>query len=198
MAQSQYGTWWQDKDEEWYQLIYGHLRVQHEAFIDWAREIPLNTILEVGCGSAIYSDFFLNYKYTGIDISQKAINHAIRLRPKKGHKFMAGDFLQSDSKGQFDLVFSHSVIDHVYDINKFLLKIYNLSKKYIWITCFNGWNDQISEHQYEKFKEGYYINKVSIKEITRILDAFGSYFDIYPLPYGVGKTATIIKVIKDG
>mgnify|MGYP000844989202 FL=1 len=65
---------------------------------------------------------FKNLKYTGIDLSPKSLELA-KQNFKSGN-FISGDFLTMELNTDYDLILSLDVIDHVYDPDKFLEKIY--------------------------------------------------------------------------
>ena len=58
--------------------------------------------------------------YTGLDFSESGIDYC---KQNSDFEFIAGDFIKMDLSGKYDLVFSHAVIDHVYDPDLFLEKI---------------------------------------------------------------------------
>jgi SAM-dependent methyltransferase len=180
-------------------MIYRHLRKQHQEFQAWCTQIEFNSILEVGCGTGLYADFFPTKRYVGVDISETAIISAHEKRGTPIHVFECMDYIadkQLDGM-KFDLVFSHSVIDHVYNINEFIRKLFNNTAKYLWITCYNGYFNDLGEHVYEPY-DGFYINKISIPRIKAILEPTNAYYEIFPLEYNPNKPpATIIKVIKN-
>ena len=87
---------------------------------------------------------------------------------------MAGDFLKIDFSKKFDLVFSHAVVDHVYDMDSFILKIINLSKKYSYITAYRGFFPELKKHKINwNNEDGSYYNDLSIPQIKKIFKENG-------------------------
>ena len=104
---------------------------ENSVYIDFtgyisARRKMIKTVLEVGCGAGVYPikypKLFDGLQYTGNDFSENNIKN---LKKRSKFNFIAGDFIKMDMNQTYDLVFSHAVIDHVYDIDAFLLNIVN-------------------------------------------------------------------------
>lgn len=79
--------------------------------------------LDFGCGNGVLSDILRQalpgWQISGTDISEVAVEHA-RQRYPQCTFFMSGE----ESRGQqFDLVFSHHVLEHVFDLNETLGEI---------------------------------------------------------------------------
>lgn len=75
-------------------------------------ENPKN-ILDVGCGSGVYSKIFPSAEYTGVDISEDIIEYA-RSRGLKVIKCDIEDGLPFEDK-TFDAALSMDVMEHTYD-----------------------------------------------------------------------------------
>lgn len=86
------------------------------------------TILDIGCGVGLFTKSWIDngFDYTGID----QINYAVEIAKTKypEGRFETADILNYE--GSFDIVFSHTVLQHVHKNFKdlFLQKIYNLIK----------------------------------------------------------------------
>jgi len=65
-------------------------------------------------------ELFTDIKYTGIDISKIAIEYC---KNNFDFEFICGNFIKLNISQKYDLIYSHAVIDHVYDI---LLLLVNL------------------------------------------------------------------------
>ncbi len=71
---------------------------------------PLN-ILEVGCGTAAISNGFLKneIEYTGIEFDENIYKFAI----SKSRNVIFGDFLKTNFKTKFDILFASQVVEHI-------------------------------------------------------------------------------------
>ena len=131
----------------------------------------VKSVLEVGCSVGLFPrtfpHLFKNIEYTGIDISE----HSIDICKKSAHgEFICGDFLNLDLSKKYDLVFSFHVIDHVADVDLFLKKIIEYSKKYSYISSYRGYFPDLEQHKIQyRNDQGIYYNDISIKQIERIL-----------------------------
>jgi len=98
------------------------------------RELPLpekGELLDFGCGNGVFTEVLKHalpqWKIYGCDISEVAISHA-----KK--RFLDGEFFISDNDNpylvnkKFDFIFSHHVLEHVFDIRKTLIEINSFLK----------------------------------------------------------------------
>ena len=91
------------------------------------RSLPLpetGEALDYGCGNGVFTDLLRQalpkWKIYGSDISQNAINNA-KLRFPECTFFVSDNDLKSDLK--FDFLFSHHVLEHVFDIEKAMSEI---------------------------------------------------------------------------
>ena len=186
---SSYGKTWQEKEGgeqiDWYNRMHESHKIQHQDFIQYLKTRKnLETVLEVGCGTGVYpiklKELFANIKYTGIDISETAIKQCKKNSP---FEFIAGDFIKLDISRKFDLVFSHAVVDHVYDMDEFIAKIVNLTKKYAYITAYRGFFPDLKKHKMNWHNEdGSFYNDFSIIQINKKLKEMGlNEFDIRSL-----------------
>ena len=178
-----YGEYWeQNGDRNMYKLFYSRQPNIHSYFNKWVDSIRPKSVLEVGCGDGIYSrSTFKNLnEYTGIDISRLAISEAQGQSVNMNHKFISGDFIKIDYNKKSDLVFSHSVIDHVYDINRFVEKALGLTNQYLYITAYNGFWPSLDKHEYREESTGTcYLNRVSTKELKSLFPqlTFNTFVD---------------------
>jgi SAM-dependent methyltransferase len=87
-------------------------------------------ILDVGCGAGDFCDFFRNLGFDaeGTDLSHAAIAHAQRTYPDIA--FHAGDIeaLLPAAARSFDVAFSSEVIEHLFDVARWLGAINQLLK----------------------------------------------------------------------
>ena len=109
-----YGKVW-TKDNQWYNEIHNANPLLHEDFIRYFKDKKeTKTVLEVGCGTGIYpiqmKGLFTGKQYTGIDISENAIEYC---KNNSEFEFICGDFIKMNITKRYDLVYSHAVVDHV-------------------------------------------------------------------------------------
>ena len=173
MTKNFYGKVWVGQDDLWYSDMFEHRPLLHKNFISYMKsKNDIKTVLEIGCGTGIYpikfrKELFFNMHYTGIDISESAIQHC---KDNSDFNFICGDFLKIDINQKFDLVFSHGAIDHVYDIDLFLKKIANLSRKHAYISAYYGYYPELNSHEMKYFEnDGYYLNKLSVFKTQQTL-----------------------------
>ncbi|HET6458352.1 MAG TPA: class I SAM-dependent methyltransferase [Nitrosopumilaceae archaeon] len=166
IGKSTYGKVW-TKDNQWYNEIHNANPLLHEDFVRYIKEKKdVKTVLEIGCGTGIYpiqmKEIFEGIQYAGIDISENAIEYC-----KKNSKFefICGDFIKMDITKRYDLVYSHAVVDHVYDIDAFISKMVKISKKYTYINSYRGYFPEMKEHKMTwDGHDGCYFNDLSIQQ----------------------------------
>jgi len=174
-----YGKTWQEKDGEdqvkWYDKMHKSHQVQHEDFLKFLKIKEPRTVLEVGCGTGVYpiklKELFSDKEYTGTDISETAIKQC---KQNSSFEFIAGDFLKLNFTKKFDLVFSHAVVDHVYDMDAFVLKIVELTKQFAYITAYRGYFPELKKHKMNwNNDDGSYYNDFSIIQIKEKFNEIG-------------------------
>lgn len=73
------------------------------------KNIPQDTIFEIGCGTAPMLNTFKPKKYVGVDIEKKFITLARKTHPQKNYEFYVGDGRNVEIKDNFDIIlFSHT------------------------------------------------------------------------------------------
>jgi len=173
-GKSSYGSKdWAKANYKWYEEIHDSNNILHENFIEYFNQIKSNiqSVLEVGCGTGIYpirhKDIFQKLNYTGIDFSETNIEYC---KNNSKFNFINGDFIKMDTKVQFDLVFSHAVVDHVYDIDTFLINLIKSCKKYAYINSYRGFFPDINKHEMKwRDEDNCYYNNISIKQVKKVL-----------------------------
>lgn len=171
-SKPKYGKSWPGKNNEWYTDIHDANYLLHEDFIAYLKnKKDVKSILEIGCGTGIYpirsKELFKNIQYTGIDISSSAIDYC---KKKSNFEFICGDIIEMKFDRKFDLVFSHAVIDHVYDINQFVSKIIDATEKYAYINSYRGYFPKLKNHKMKwDGHDACYFNDISISEIKNLL-----------------------------
>jgi len=189
---SKYGEWWRtnDLDENWYRRIFANRSRAHEFFLDWLGGLirqgkRINSILEVGCGRGEpYARLLREHGYVGVDISEKEIDFC---RQRYGpDRFVVADVVAQPLQDQYDLVFAHAVVDHVYDINRFLKNLWAMTTMDLYVSSYRGWFPRLDTHDYN-WEEAYtcYNNRVSPAEARSTLEAEGaSKLEIFPVYVG--------------
>jgi len=186
-----YGSWWNNNEKglDWYEEIFNSRRVVHEAFLDWVRSLDAQgrgpcSILEVGCGRAItYPEFFKARRYFGFDVSAKEIDWCRLHRASPGHEYGHGDIIEARFAEKFGLVFSHAVIDHVYDINAFLAALVGASSGWVYVTSYRGWFPDLASHTYRwNETDTCFYNDISAPETKALLGRLGCrHIRVFPL-----------------
>jgi len=201
---SEYGKWWQQESvtEKLYDNIWKRRPGLHNDLKNFIMERKnIENILEIGCGDGGYpiklKKLFEGKQYTGIDISKPAIESC---KKKSNFEFICSDFLKFHFEKKFDLVFSNAVIDHIYDIDLFLKKIMDLTKKYAYINAYRGYNPNLEKHvmKWEK-KLSCYHNELSHKQIINLFlknDLSKNEFSIRPIQVGENANFPIQTIIE--
>ena len=71
-------------------------------------------------------------------------------------------------------MFSHALIDHVYDVDLFIEKIVQSSKRFAYITAYRGYFPDLENHVMRRNNlEGSYYNDISIKQLSKKLAEMG-------------------------
>ena len=178
-AKANYGKIWQEKlgDEQiqWYEGMHKSCLKMHDDFKEFLREKRPSSILEIGCGAGYYpinlKDLFIDKEYVGIDISETAIEFC---KSRSSFNFICTDFLKKNIDRKFDLIFSHALIDHVYDIDLFIEKIIKSCNRFVYVTAYRGYFPDLEKHVMRRNNlEGTYYNDVSIKQLTKKIYGYG-------------------------
>ena len=171
-GKSKYGNReWKEANNDWYESMHDGNYLLHEDFIKYFKEKSSAHILEVGCGTGIYpirnKELFANKYYTGIDFSQENIHYC---KKNSQFRFISGDFITMDINEKFDLVFSHAVLDHVYDIQKFISKIVQVTKKFAYINTQMGYFPDLKKHKMKWNDDDHcYYNDLSVIQLKENL-----------------------------
>ena len=176
LKKSSYGKNWQKVDPDFYSRIYNYRPLLHQNFLEYLKnKEDVKSVLEIGCGIGTYPIEFKKYfdkkDYLGIDIGNPAIKYC---KQNSNFEFMCGDIIDMELDKKFDLVFSHAVIDHVYDIDAFIKKIVNLSKKHVYVSAYRGYFPDLDVHKMRWDNEkGCYYNDLSIEQLKNNLLRMG-------------------------
>lgn len=167
-----YGKYWQEIDSTDYDTWFQARPDLHRSFVNFLKDkADVRTVLEVGCGNGAYpitlKELFLDKEYEGVDFGSPAIEFC---RKHSDFKFHLGDFITMKLDKKYDLVFSHAVIDHVYDIEAFLSKIVQVCNKYAFISSYRGYFPDRKKHvMLWDNQMGCYFNDLSPEEIKKHL-----------------------------
>ncbi len=174
-----YGKTWKEKDGseqiKWYDSMHESLPILHEDFIDYLKSKSPKSVLEVGCGTGYYpiklKELFSNIEYTGTDISESALKQC---RSNSPFEYMSGDFIKMNFSKKFDLVYSHGVIDHVYDLDAFASKIVATTTKFAYISSYRGFFPELKTHRMNwRHNEGSFYNDLSIIQLEKKFKEIG-------------------------
>ena len=173
IGKSDYGNKeWEKADSNWYNGIHNQNNQLHDNFVKYLKsKDDLKTVLEIGCGTGVYpiqhANLFTNMGYTGIDFSQPNIEFCKKNSP---FEFIQADFLKMDINKKYDLVYSHAVIDHVYDIDEFLRRIVKLCGKYAYVNAYRGFFPELNDHKMHwRDNDHCYYNDLSITKTKQVL-----------------------------
>lgn len=171
-SKPEYGKRWPEQTIDWYKKIHNENDLIHEHFKKYlSSKNDVKSILEIGCGKGIYPIFnkeiFQNMEYVGIDISPTAIDYC---KENSDFEFLCGDFIKMKLDRKFDLIYSHAVVDHVYDIDAFISQIIDHTKHYTFINSYRGYFPNLKSHtmKWDGY-EGCYFNDLSIEQIHKLL-----------------------------
>jgi len=179
-----YGKRWPEQTVEWYKKIHDENYLIHDHFKKFLKsKNNIKTILEIGCGKGIYpinnNDLFVDLDYTGIDISPSAIDFC---NNNSDFSFHCGDFIKMNLNDKFDLVYTHAVVDHVYDIDEFISKVVDTTKHYAYINSYRGFFPKLDSHEMKwDGYEGCYFNNISIRQIKDLFSKKGLTEDEYTI-----------------
>jgi len=68
-------------------------------------------------------------------------------------------------------VYSHAVIDHVYDIDVFLRNLLRSCKKYAYINAYRGFFPDLEKHEMKwRDDDNCYYNKISVSTIKDVIE----------------------------
>lgn len=203
LGKSKYGSKWTGANNDWYSEIHDSNQLLHEDFKNYfiKKKNDIHSVLEIGCGTGIYpienKTMFEEINYTGIDISKDAIAYC---KKNSNFNFICDDFIKMRLENKFDLVYSHAVIDHVYDIDAFMTKILDTCTKFAYINSYRGYFPQLDAHKSTwRDDVACYFNDISIKQIKKILIKNGleeKNFIIRPQENGTGVIQTVIEITK--
>jgi len=115
-------------------------RIHRDILLKILGQLQFETLLEVGCGNGMnlvtVRQSFPSVRLTGTDISETALDQAGRLLPDVPlHRL---DATQDMVAGQYDVVLSLDVVEHIEDDVALMRNLYRASKKYVVISTLQG------------------------------------------------------------
>lgn len=126
--------------------------------------LSFDSVIEVGCGSGVWSPFFTHY--TGYDFSPTRLAIARERYPHT--RFLDGDLLQGITQ-KADLVFTHKVLLHIppKDITRAIANLRKIAPKMVLVEPATNRNGYQAEHVF------YHNYLALIKDLT--------LFSVYPM-----------------
>tara|TARA_R110000824_G_scaffold67912_10_gene175917 strand:+ start:786 stop:1526 length:741 start_codon:yes stop_codon:yes gene_type:complete len=174
-------------------------------------EIPLNQILDVGCGTGNHLQHLANAEISilGVDPSKEMI-HIARQKKLKNVTFMIGDIAQLSIMESYEMAISlFNVVNHINSLSQlkqfFRAIYYRIKPGGVFVfDCFNGiaaTRDAPQDRKLEKEIEGKFIKITTICEN----DLFNSQFTMYntmkvdnkEIEYSLKQTLWQPKILKD-
>lgn len=170
--------------DEYYQSDFGKKvdKIEKAIIADLIKELPRNEMLELGCGTGHWSDFFSKngFKVTGIDISEAMLD--IAKDKKIDATFKVGDAGQIPFQDEsFPCISSITMLEFVDNQDVVINEMYRVLKKSGWLLlgCLNK-NSIIGKNKEndETFRDAAFL---SIEDIQSKLEKF----DILQIKSGV-------------
>ncbi len=140
-------------------------------------------LLDIGCGDGRLERSLFKYcqRILGIDISEVAIKKAMLKNKVRNVKFLVDSIESFKPKEKFDVVTMLNFIEHVYDLNTVMKKVYKLMKPggFLIITSRNRdaltWKLSRLFGKKTAIEGGYYtpLNEYNYSQLERILKKQG-------------------------
>lgn len=184
-----FGRYWTEVETglDWFEKTYDYRAPLHEVFKGWVGAVgghePIASALDAGCGIAFgYHDFFADIEFTGVDMNPRNIDYCSEHYSNPRHRYVCHDLVEEPLPGVYDLVFSHSTIDNVYDPEIFLRNLCRMAGKLLYVSSYRGYFPRFEQHQISWDSENrVYFNDLSPGEITRVLREEGfAQFMVFP------------------
>ncbi len=124
--------------DEWQDMIkYSPApRLRREKVLSWLQNLPINTLLDVGCGNAefiaLVHNSFPKLQLVGTDISEKIIESNRMHFPKMS--FLTLDINDDTLSEKFDAVVCMEVVEHCHDYKDAIKRLASMTKKYLILS----------------------------------------------------------------
>ncbi len=149
--------------------------IEEKLIAEFLKEIPKSEMLELGCGTGHWTNFFVNHGFnvTATDISDEMLKFA-KL------KNIEAEFIKADSQNipfpdnSFSVVSSITMLEFVNDQDKVINEIYRVLKPGGWLIlgCLNKFSELgKNKENDETFKDAKFL---SIEELNNKLRLFGN------------------------
>ncbi|RMH12349.1 MAG: methyltransferase domain-containing protein [Planctomycetota bacterium] len=187
-----YGQCWNEHgaDLAWYEWMYDGRRRMHEEAIEWIRSrSDVQSVMDFGCGLGVgYCEALSDLAYIGVDIIEQTVRWCQEHRDNPRHRYEARDFIADPPRQAADLVMSSGTIDNAYDPEAYLDAMITASKKWVYLTCYRGWFDQLDEHRFTfNAEHGCFYADLSPQRVREHLERRGCT-DIVIEPRKTGRT----------
>lgn len=143
-------------------------------------------VLDNGCGMGYGADYLSKFalSVTGVDISEDAVNYAIKTYRHPNLTFRQMNSTELKFKNEsFDMAVSFEIIEHLspYECNKYLKEIKRVVKKGGIILISTPNNDTASLHLKSMGISicQHHINNLGIREFKKLLNSHFESFEIY-------------------
>lgn len=136
---------WPEKYDRWFETPIGALvkNYENELLIDLLQPRPGEKILDVGCGTGVFTFNILAFgpHMTGLDISQPMLKRAMRKTAGYSFRCVAGDMLFLPFENEsFDKVVSMTSLEFVQNAKRAVAELFRVTKKggIIVVTTLNS------------------------------------------------------------
>jgi len=172
--------------DQYYQTEIGKKvsQIEENLFNDLLTNIPKTDMLELGCGTGQWTEYFIKkgFKLTGIDVSDEMLKFA-------HSKNLNADFINADSSqipfddNSFSTVSSITMLEFVEDQNTVLQEAYRVLKPGGWLIlgCLNA-NSELGKNRKndEVFGKANFLNPEKLNQklhaFSNLKMNFGVYF----------------------
>lgn len=125
---------WAPQYDQWFETPIGSLVKQYESalLLEMLCPLPGETILDVGCGSGIFTLDVINQKVkiTGVDMSEPMLRNAVKKIPAHSFAGVCADMCALPfADNSFDKAFSMTAIEFVIDAKQAVAELDRVTRK---------------------------------------------------------------------